>query len=111
MTEPPALATDLAAWREETEQALRPLLQIFESTFGYPPGDNVVEDAIVGDAGRGDLPPALQVFYEAIGEVSLPDIGNGHSIHARKHVLCQLREHGVVRVTDSVEGVVFGSNR
>lgn len=38
------------------------------------------------------------VFYENIGEVSLPDIGNGYFIHSPRLVLEHARDGGVRRI-------------
>ncbi|MGI5170067.1 hypothetical protein ACQEU3_37520 [Spirillospora sp. CA-253888] len=110
MSDSPIDITGPAAWRAEIELMLGPLMARFEDTFGYPPGDNRIRDPDPGSAERRGLPPPLATFYQVIGEVALPDIGNGHFVHAAGAVLCQLREEGPVRVADGVDGVVFASN-
>lgn len=62
-----------------------------------------------GSPGLRELPPALVSFYQIIGAVVLPDIGNGHFIHSAEAVLNQLQEEGTVKV-GGADAVVFASN-
>ncbi|MFI6520399.1 hypothetical protein ACIBF1_32945 [Spirillospora sp. NPDC050679] len=110
MSEPPSGISALTAWRAEIERMLGPFMACFEDAFGYPPGGNHIRDPDSDTAGRQGLPPVLAAFYQVVGEVMLPDIGNGHFVHAADAVLDQLREEGPVNVGDGVDGVVFASN-
>ncbi|RFS82098.1 hypothetical protein D0T12_28020 [Actinomadura spongiicola] len=108
-----AFTTELTSWRAEIERMLGPFLTGFEDSLGYPPGDNHIREPdlhVVGSPRLRELPPALAAFYQVIGEVVLPDIGNGHFVHAAEDVLDQLREEGAVDVCDGVGAVVFASN-
>lgn len=104
----------LTAWRHELNDALEPLLATFESTYGYPPGDNQVippdGQATRKTSGPPGTPPGLIPFYEAIHEVRLPDIGNGYFIHPPGHVLDELAREGPVRLPESARGAVFASD-
>jgi hypothetical protein len=105
----------LAFWRDDINRALKPLLATFESTYGYAPDDNRITEAREGQplgevTADPDMPPTLTGIYQAIHEVSLPDIGNGYFIHPLDHVLNELTQQGPVRLTDSTLGVVFGSD-
>lgn len=72
---------DLALWKHLMQATVAGLEAKSESLLGYPvgPGDNVVTEP--GEAVLIDLPPGLAALYRVIGEVSLPDIGNGYFIH------------------------------
>lgn len=108
----------LLAWRAEVQTTLRPLLPRFEQTFGYPPGGNELagpaDPADVASLATHDdprVPDDLLVFYQVIGEVWLPDVGNGYFIHRPDLVLGHAT--GLVRrVTGRHTGavVVFGSD-
>jgi hypothetical protein len=105
----------LASWRDDIGHALAPLLATFETTYGYPPGDNRIiaagEGRPVGEAAiHPGLPLVLNRFYRTIHEVLLPDIGNGYFIHPLDHVLNELTRQGPVRLVESTPGVVFGSD-
>lgn len=90
---------------------------LFETAYGYPPGDNgvlVADDQSRAAAVRlqrtSDLPTALVVFYSSIAELQLPDIDHGYFIQPPDLVLDQLTENGPVRLTDHRTGIVFGSD-
>ena len=105
----------LAAWRDDLNDALEPLLATFESTYGYPPGDNQVTPPDDDQTARKisshpDTAPDLIPFYKTIHEVRLPDIGNGYFIHPADHVLGELAQAGPVRLRESTPGVVFASD-
>jgi hypothetical protein len=69
------------------------LLGTFGQRFGFEPGANAVGPPASGEAvaSLAALRPApardLLIFYENIGEVSLPDVGNGYFIHSPRLVL------------------------
>lgn len=107
----------LRVWRHQTTTSLQRVLVSFEDTYGYPPGDNAIipahADSRSAAAQLKEHPaaaPALVAFYDAISEAALPDIDNGHFIHAPDHVLNDLAEYGSVRVADHVVGIVFASD-
>ncbi|MFE3855213.1 hypothetical protein ACFXPN_29275 [Streptomyces griseorubiginosus] len=54
----------------------------------------------------------LLTFYESIGEVVLPDVGNGCFIHSARDVLDRLAEDGAVFLpeADDPHGMVIASN-
>jgi hypothetical protein len=55
-------------------------------------------------------PLALIAFYTTIAEISLPDIDHGYFIHPPGLVRDHIFEHGPVRVTENVTGIVCGSD-
>ena len=54
----------------------------------------------------------LLTFYESIGEVVLPDVGNGCFVHSARDVLDRLAEDGAVFLpeADDPHGMVIASN-
>lgn len=73
----------LIRWREAMVELVASAMATFEATMGYPPGDNVVGSpltasrlATIEEMGKA-LPSDLVTFSRVIGEVRLPDIGNG----------------------------------
>ncbi|MFI2670937.1 hypothetical protein ACH5AU_15540 [Streptomyces albidoflavus] len=119
MDRTPYSAEWLSHWRDDLTHALTSLLPRFAQTYGYPPDTNEVRAANEQDlrALRGRAPglplcEALLTFYESIGEVTLPDVGNGYFIHSAHHVLHDLAENGPVTLPDprNPHGTVFASN-
>ncbi|NRQ31900.1 hypothetical protein HII36_08610 [Nonomuraea sp. NN258] len=98
----------LIAWHDELDQALRPFLDGFEATYGYPPDANAIGSA-EGDK-HLSLPDPLAGFYRVIHEVSLPDIGNGYFIHCACHVHDELVTQGPVDLPGPASGTVFASD-
>ncbi|MGW4204911.1 hypothetical protein [Streptomyces sp. NPDC004726] len=109
----------LSRWRDEITDAVSSMVLTFEETNGYGPGTNEVRIAgkearrAVHDDRRelqefGDL----LTFYESIGEVVLPDVGNGFFVHSACDVLHRLAEEGPVFVpeADDPHGMVIASN-
>jgi hypothetical protein len=82
----------LGTWRISVTEMLAELLATFRQRFGFEPdGDTVGPPASRGAVALlAALRPApardLLTFYENIGEVSLPDVGNGYFIHAPRLV-------------------------
>jgi hypothetical protein len=75
--------TAIAQWKAEMRSLLTELNAVFEERFCYPPGDNMVADADVGELERIDmlaLPAVLAAFYAEVGELSIPDVHNGYFI-------------------------------
>lgn len=109
----------LSRWRDEITDAVSSLVLTFEETNGYEPGTNEVrlagkEDSrAVRDGGR-ELQgfEDLLTFYESIGEVVLPDVGNGFFVHSPCDVLHRLAEEGPVSLpeADDPHGMVIASN-
>ncbi|MCX4409865.1 hypothetical protein OG840_52000 [Streptomyces sp. NBC_01764] len=91
----------LSRWRDEITGAVNSMMSTFEETYGYEPGTNEVRVAgeedlrAAHDYGREVLGfEDLLTFYESIGEVVLPDVGNGYFIHSARDVLHRLAEGG-----------------
>ncbi|MET9463080.1 hypothetical protein ABZY05_50415 [Streptomyces canus] len=84
------------------------MISTFKETYGCEPGTNEVrvadEEALraARDYGRELLGfEDLLTFYESIGEVVLPDVGNGYFVHAARDVLDRLAEEGSVFVPEA----------
>ncbi|MER7861349.1 hypothetical protein ABTX61_19740 [Amycolatopsis japonica] len=109
---------DLKVWIERSSRLSAEFERGFEARFGYPPGENRVLAA--EDVGSGDLeklaklgvPAGLLDFYACVGEVSLPDLGNGVFVHPARHVVAGLLGALPTRLAGATEGriVVFGSD-
>jgi hypothetical protein len=117
MTTPDLSADWLTTWQREITAMLEQTLALFETAYGYPPGDNgvlVADDHSRAAAARlndtANLPTALVTFYASIAELRLPDIDHGYFIHPPDLVLDHLTEYGPVRLTDHRTGIVFGSD-
>lgn len=101
----------LEAWRVSVTAALAELLGTFSQRFGFEPDVNAVGPPASGEAvaSLAALRPApardLLVFYENIGEVSLPDVGNGYFIHSPRLVIDGVRNGGLRRI-----GPPFGAD-
>ena len=73
----------LSQWRDEMTQAIASVMSGFEARMGYPPDDNRIggqlNEQLRTEVDKfGTLfPPDLATFSRVVGEVSLPDIGNG----------------------------------
>jgi hypothetical protein len=77
--------TAIAQWKAEMRSLLTELNAVFEQRFCYPPGDNMVADADVGELERIDmlaLPAVLAEFYAEVGQLSIPDVHIGYFIHS-----------------------------
>ncbi|MET7640335.1 hypothetical protein [Streptomyces sp. NPDC005438] len=69
------------------------------------------EPVIIRQLARHPLvAPDLITFYEAISEVSLPDVWNGYFVLPAAQVLQQLSTHGAVRTGERQLAVVFGND-
>ncbi|MFF1687709.1 MULTISPECIES: hypothetical protein [unclassified Streptomyces] len=109
----------LSRWRDEITGAVNSMMSTFEETYGYEPGANEVRVAgeedlrAARDYGREALGfEDLLTFYESVGEVVLPDVGNGYFIHSARDVLHRLAEEGPVFVPEADDplGMVIASN-
>ncbi len=109
----------LDRWRETVNAELDALDASFEEAYGYRPDANFVRAADEADrrAGRAlaQNPVAaadLDAFYDVIGEVLLPDIGEGLIIHPARRVLDRLAADGAAVIPDAADphGVIFGTD-
>jgi antitoxin YokJ len=73
----------LGQWRDDITDAIASVMPMFEERMGYAPGDNWVGRPLDGirlteitEMGQL-LPPDLALFSRLVGELSLPDVGNG----------------------------------
>ncbi|MFD6423911.1 hypothetical protein [Streptomyces sp. NPDC060198] len=119
MDRPPYSTAWLARWRQEIGDVVGAMLLTFEETHGFAPGDNRVRVAdeddrrAARDVAREPLASGdLLTFYESVGEVALPDVGNGYFVHPARELLRRLSEEGAVFVpeADDPHGVVIGSD-
>lgn len=115
----PYSAAWLSRWRVEITDAVNGMMSTFEETHGFAPGANVVRVANEDDlcAARDYARLSLgfddmRLFYESIGEVALPDVGNGYFIHSPRTVLAEVAEEGYVFIpeADDPHGTVIGSD-
>jgi hypothetical protein len=73
----------LLRWREDVAEVVGSVMPTFEERMGYPPGNNPVgppmSSARFAEIAESVplLPADLELFCQIVGEVSLPDIGNG----------------------------------
>lgn len=92
----------LDIWRVSVVASLAELPGTFRQRFGFEPGANAVgppasREAVASLAALRPAPaPDLLAFYESIGEVSLPDVGNGYFIHS-PHLVIQHAQAGEPR--------------
>jgi hypothetical protein len=108
----------LDIWRVSVVASLAELLGTFGQRFGYEPGANTVgppaaREAVASLAALRPVPaPDLLVFYQSIGEVSLPDVGNGYFIHPPHLVIghAQAREPRRMGPPVDVDVLVFASD-
>jgi hypothetical protein len=106
----------LDAWVRRTGVLALTFTEQFESGFGYPPGDHLVEPASAAgrevSANTAGLPEDLLIFYRHVAEVSLPDLGSGYFLHPVDLTAAGMSGDLPTRITgsraDSV--VVFGSD-
>lgn len=94
----------LDIWRVSVTAVLAGFLATFRQRFGFEPGANAVGPPASGEAvaSLAALRPApardLLTFYESIGEVSLPDVGNGYFIHSPRLVIEHAYAGGLRRI-------------
>ncbi|GAA1367061.1 hypothetical protein [Streptomyces beijiangensis] len=119
MDHPPLSPSWLTQWCDQIAEAVDAMLVDFEDAYGYTPGANGIREANADDlrAARDYGHEALgfsdmATFYASIGDVSLPDVGNGCFIHSARHVLNQLAEEGPVFIPESDDplGMVIASD-
>lgn len=84
-----------------------------ESLLGYPvdPFENVVTDP--DEDIPPQLPAGLEQLYQAVGAVSLPDVGNGYFVHPPGYLAEAVARGMAIRAdTDELAGPVmpFGSD-
>jgi hypothetical protein len=107
----------LATWRKDIETALTKLLPGFENHFGYPPGENTIQDPDPDSltsarhlAAHPGVAAVLPHFYRHIGQVILADVGNAYFIHRASHVLSDLTDGGPIPLEDAGTGTFFASD-
>ncbi|MEW2619458.1 hypothetical protein [Streptomyces sp. NPDC048106] len=109
----------LSRWRDDITDALNSMMATFEETYGYEPDVNEIRIAgeedlrAARDYGREGLGfGELLTFYESIGEVTLPDVGNGCFVHSARAVLDRLAAEGPVFIpeADDFQGMVIASD-
>ena len=90
----PISGESLNRWREDMSRLADAVMQTFESTFGYPPGDHIVveADAETGQHAVRELTAAgiggdLLDFYAKVVQVSFPDVENGFFIHSVENIV------------------------
>ncbi|GGV26514.1 hypothetical protein GCM10010277_08150 [Streptomyces longisporoflavus] len=115
----PYSAAWLLQWRAQITDAVAAMAATFEETYGFPAGDNEVRLADEDDrravrAYAREWPGTddLLTFYRSIGEVLLPDVGNGIFLHSARDVLHRVAEEGHVFLpgADDPHGMVIGSD-
>jgi hypothetical protein len=108
----------LAAWRASVTAEVGQLLETFQSRFGFEPGINQLGPPAAEQA-LASLqaimpPPAADLidFYRWIGQVSLPDVGNGYFIHPADLVARQAADGEPRRIgpPHELDVLAFGSD-
>ena len=98
---------------------LAELVATFEDRFGYAPGINQVrptdlqERLFAEELGRDMLTStSVAAFYQFVGEVVMPDVGNGFFIHSARDVLRSYQAEGAVFIpnADDPHGMIIGSD-
>jgi hypothetical protein len=108
----------LAEWRVSVAVKVDQLLETFRSRFGFEPGLNqlgppAAEQALASLQTIVPRPAAdLINFYRCVGQVSLPDIGNGYFIHPADLVARQAADGEPRRIgpPHQLDVLVFGSD-
>lgn len=108
----------LAEWRVSVTVKVEQLLETFQPRFGFEPGMNqlgppAAEQALASLQAIVPRPAAdLIDFYRWIGQVSLPDVGNGYFIHPADLVARQAAGGEPCRIgpPHELDVLVFGSN-
>ncbi len=108
----------LAEWRVSVTAEVAGLLETFQSRFGFEPGMNqlgppAAEQALASLQAIVPRPAAdLIDFYRWIGQVSLPDVGNGYFIHPADLVTRQAADGEPRRIgpPHELDVLVFGSD-
>ncbi len=108
----------LSTWRVSVTATVGELLGAFRQRFGFEPGINQLgpaasEQVMTSLAALQPTPAQdLLAFYQNVGEVSLPDVGNGYFIHppalVRQHA--QAGELHRIGSPVDVEVLVFASD-
>jgi hypothetical protein len=103
----------LDAWRVSVTAALTELLGTFSHRYGFEPdvhalGPPASREAVASLAALRPAPAHdLLVFYENIGEVSLPDVGNGYFVHSPRLVIESVRTGGLRGIGPPLDGDVL----
>ncbi|WP_279331519.1 SMI1/KNR4 family protein [Streptomyces sp. OS603R] len=111
--------TWLASWASRVSETLKAMTGDFERRHGFPSGVNEVRLADHADQAAGRtltqvslVAADLVTFYDSIGEVTCPDVGNGYFVDPAVDVLLRFKQYGAVDVgADQKDGgLVIGSN-
>ncbi|MDT6983937.1 SMI1/KNR4 family protein [Streptomyces lusitanus] len=90
----------------------------FEDRHGFPCGTNAIRAADHDDqaaarrlAQVAPVSADLITFYDSIGDVTWPDVGNGHFLEPAVDVLHRLQEHCITETGPGrkIHGLVIGS--
>jgi hypothetical protein len=106
----------LSAWRTSVTAILAELLSTFRQRFGFEAGTNELgspasEEAVASLAALQPAPARdLLTLYRNVGEVSLPDVGNGYFIHSPSLVISQRGEPHRIGPPFDVDVLVFASD-
>lgn len=119
MEQVPFSAAWLARWRADVMAVVTPMVATFERAHGYPPGTNDVRPPTEDELRAVDelkretsYFEELSTLYRSIGEVALPDVGNGFFLHSARAVLDRIAEEGPVflPLADDFQGMVIASD-
>ncbi|MEU6374940.1 hypothetical protein [Streptomyces sp. NPDC046909] len=104
-------------WHRVMTGHLAGLVETFEETHGYPPGENTVvpahRDTRAAAARLAKQWPAFEPLlplYEVVGSASLEDVDHAYFIHSPATVTQHLSEYGHVDLADGRTGIVFASD-
>jgi hypothetical protein len=105
----------LDGWRVSVTVAVAELLGTFRQRYGFGPGPHTVGPPASREAvaSLAELRPGpgrdLLVFYEVIGEVSMPDVGNGYFIDSPGLVIGRAAELRSIEPPLGIDVLAFAS--
>jgi len=105
-----------SAWQISVTAMVAELLGTFEQRFGFEPGTNELgppasQEAVTSLAALRPVPARdLLTLYRKVGEVSLPDVGNGYFIHSPSLVISHRGEPPCIGQPFDVDVLVFASD-
>ncbi|TLW94755.1 hypothetical protein FFT09_02445 [Saccharomonospora piscinae] len=110
---------NVASWAGEMSRLAARFSESFESTNGYPPGDNFVikqteqsdRDSLMEALG-GPQSGDLVEFYTYVAEISFEDVGPGFFVHRAEDVVAGMRDYQPTRLISASQRqiAVFGSD-
>ena len=110
---------DLNSWIRRVRTSVESVMRGFEERFGYPPDDNLVVAAsrpggavILRELG-GRVPSGVVGFFDAVEEISLPDVWNGYFLGPVDRVVGAYADESPRFITvegDVVEVLTIGSD-